>query len=300
LQDVAHELSNEGGKVGRASGRPIVYLDQRHLSELVRHPQKGANPEMRRRLVGGEARLAVSMSHVWESARDFDSRGALCRFVDECQPMWGRDREAIYSDEVRSATFVALGLPRAPVEAFVKDFRQRVPHLPRRFQGDQEWTFTDAVASVKSNGALRNRIGGIPGRIAEDTDRFKQEAAIVKDEKGVALAMITPYVPRESGTGLLFGAPPSPEAVYSSAGGIDGFPGLGLTLRLQQGRSKDGGFVSAANDVIDEQHAVFAPYATATALDRRTAGRVRALRISAGWRFRVTDSVAGVLRILDR
>ena len=75
--------------------------------------------------------------------------------------------------------------------------------------------------------------------------------------------------------GLKLLKPYPPEELLKRAGGVQAFPAFHVFQAMHLTRLKDTGFPTSANDLIDEWHALYSPYATATALDRATVGRCK-------------------------
>jgi hypothetical protein len=71
----------------------------------------------------------------------------------------------------------------------------------------------------------------------------------------------------------------TPEDVLNRAGGLHGFPAYCLFQSLGLTRLRDLQYVAEQNDIVDEWHALYAPYSRVIALDKRTVGRVRSTRL---------------------
>jgi hypothetical protein len=80
------------------------------------------------------------------------------------------------------------------------------------------------------------------------------------------------------------------------AGGMESFPAYSVLLRLARLRLNDPGFRTLRNDIIDEWHACYVPYASIAALDRRTAARYRDARPRGS--EHLSQSLEGVLSLI--
>jgi hypothetical protein len=86
--------------------------------------------------------------------------------------------------------------------------------------------------------------------------------------------------------------------IIRSAGGPPGFPSLHTYHSTLRERLKLADQKSTRNDVFDEYHAAYAPYAAVTALDRPTVSRLKAARLNVV--HRVTALLSDVLGILEK
>lgn len=267
----------------------VLYLDTNHMSTLAGiRPDLGAGP-VRELLDSGDAVLAFSIVHMIElSAPTFRSVDLVRRLLSEFPIVFATIREQIFDQEMLAAHALTYGYPATVPEPFV----ERLEEWHDR-KAPPGFGAVDMLDFLIERPEIREEMLAIGQRGAEVAS-LKEQAYVVRDRTGPIVLRLRDELPallRERGIDSKF----APEEIVSAMGGVEGFPSYAVWQSLSIQRLLHPGFITEPNDIWDEYQASYAPYAAVTALDRRTAHRVREARLPCS--SRVTSCLSDVPRL---
>ncbi len=254
----------------------ILYLDTNHLSRLARSPRDPAVQAVLALLANGKARLAISLYHLYElSNPSFTSRAIVGAMLDMAPLVWAIPP---IPDLFDRETLSVLGRILAGSATAPRVFYEDVHHA---------WNAPDVDFPVPSgmidgfaeNTSLRQRVEMSAGRGATLDGMMKKAAAVVTDPNGPLLSRLRDMQITRTPAGLDLLTPYPPEELLTKAGGVQGFPAYHVFQAMALTRLKDTGFQTVSNDLVDEWHALYSPYAAVTALDRATVGRCKSAKL---------------------
>lgn len=284
----------------------ILYLDQNHLSHLVRHRNDAASVRITDLLERRQAKLAISIFHVIETASPrFSSARDLSRFVDACEVAWCRNPAEIYCDELSAVldkelfgierTFSAFG--DGPLDMFgVKvspDLHDDAALFFGSFEKAVVWALYHPEGRDETIAAMKLAAAG---------EQAKHDAALeyARDHSHSIVFNLEYHLAKE------YRPPPGRQVpqltkadlyeIFEKCGRLDAFPMLGSFRRLEEKRMTDKSFKAIGNHVVDEWHAQYGPYVDAIALDSNTWTRVKNMKLS--FAARATAELGEVATIL--
>jgi hypothetical protein len=273
----------------------VLYLDTNHLSRLARSPTEPAVQAVRALLDSGEARLAISLQHLYElSDPVFVSRADVGAMLDKAPLVWAiHAMPDLFDREARSALDRVLTGSTTTPRVFYDDVRHA-------------WNAPDVdfpppsgmIEGFTKSSTLRQRVEASTGRGATLDRMMKTAAAVVRNPDGPLLSRLRDMQIIETQAGLVLRKPYPPEELLARAGGMRGFPAYHVYQALTLTRLRDTRFPTVANDLVDEWHALYSPYAAVTALDRATVGRCRSAKLP--HISRITARLEDVPGILSR
>ncbi len=256
--------------------RCVLYLDTNHLSRLARSPTEPAVQAVRALLANGEARLAISIQHLYElSDPAFASRADVGAMLDGEPLVWAiHAMPDLFDHEVRAVLYrILTGSTTAP-SVFYDDVRHAWNAPDVDFPAP-----SGMIEGFTTSATLRRRVEASTGRGATLDRMMKTAAAVVQNPDGPLLSRLRDMQITNTPAGLVLPKPYPPEELLQRAGGIQGFPAYHVCQALTLTRLKDTRFPTSRNDLIDEWHALYSPYATVTALDRATVGRCKSAKL---------------------
>ena len=260
---------------------------------MARRPQEPANAAVLAVLEHGEARLALSLLHLQElSAPTFIDRPTVGAMLDRLPVLWAINIIELFNREARQALQRLLVGDNAPPVVFCEDLRHAwdapgleiVPQVSEQleiFAGRPD--FRARIAQSAAHGAWLDGV-------------IKTGAAVLRDPTGPVLSRIREMDIRETASGLVLARPYPAEELLAQAGGLAGFPAYNVFQQLHRIRLGDARFPTSENDLVDEWHACYYPYANVTALDRRTVARCAAAQLPG--RERLTYQLGSVPQLL--
>jgi hypothetical protein len=273
---------------------PVCYLDTNHLSRLARSPSEPDCTAVLRLLSQRKVSLAFSVIHMVElSDPTFASFASVCRLLDSVAIAWAVLPPALFDREVEAAFAKAVGAPNRKVVVFY-DSPVHALNDPNLEGGPP----SAALEALRSNAHLRDILLDEADEHAQDYDAMKGDAAAVRRPLEPLLSRIRDAQLRQTPAGLHLPQPLDPRTILDRAGGLSGFPSYQVYQSLNLTRLKDAMYKSTRNDILDEWHAIYAPYADVAALDRTTVGRLRSTRLPIS--ERVTRSLKDVPVLLEQ
>lgn len=258
----------------RSTETPVLYLDTNHISTLVRNMADVDVEAVRQLLLRRQARLLLSVNHTIElSDPAFRHRPDVGQLLDQCDLLWALPLPNLFSEEIRAAMDFALTGDTPPVRAYYARL------------GDA-WGMPQDVVPEPS--AVLETLAGNPKLRAGQAeqaahsaslDGMKRSAAVYRDPLEPLHGMIADRQIRRTSGGIFLPVQYPPEQIVKRAGGLAGFPAYQVYNAILRQRFGDTKFPAVDNDMVDEWHAAHAPYVDIIALDRRTAARLRGLRL---------------------
>ena len=272
----------------------VLYLDTNHLSRLVRDAD---HPTVRRvlgALRDGRTHLAVSMLHLHElSHPQFRSRADVGALLDSLPLTWAIQLPDVWDGETERAFRIALTESAPPLRVFDAD--------PRRSLGMPDEAVIPPSQMLEAM-AEHPHLRAYTTETAEYGARYdgllKTRAAAIRNPEEPILARLRDMKRNRSPSGLYLPQAYPETEILRRAGGLAALPGYQVFQELGRTRLADERYETDLNDMIDEWHACYSPYADLTALDRRTIGRMRSARLPS--LARATSDLTDVATWLDR
>lgn len=273
--------------------KEAVLLDTNHLSDLARDPSAPASTEVIRRLHRGDGVLAIGLFNLLELAdpafKDLPEVFALLRDVPT---VLANPYENVEDEEFALAVAKANGLTRRPPRVFAKDTSEWGYHVGPVGGGP-----VDMIEAFRQLPGSREEILAKATWGAESS-MMKDSAALIREPELPLTLALQRHLDMQRLRFPGYGNGLTASQVIERVGGNAAFPGYQVQESLLAQRMKDPGQKSTKNDVFDEFIAFYAPYAAATALDRRTFHRARMAKLSSV--PRMTRDLSQVPAILDR
>lgn len=255
---------------------PVLYLDTNHLSALARRPNDASSISVRQILDRRDATLALSLLHLHElSAPQFTDRDVVGEMLDRSPIVWAISFIELFDREVRHAFQTVTGGEARPVVVFYSDLRHAwsAPDL------DEVPPIVEQLRAFAKRPDLRSGFLQTASRGVWLDGIMKTSAAVLRDPKAPILSRIKDMKLDTTQTGIVLPKPYPAEELLKRAGGLAAFPAYNVFQQLHRIRLGDGRFATKANDLLDEWHACYYPYADVTALDRATVARCRSARL---------------------
>jgi hypothetical protein len=268
--------------------RPVLYLDTNHVSALARYPDQGAAPQFLSALRGHHCYLGLSFIHLFELSNPrFVDRPAVGRMLDAVPLAWAVHQSDLFDQEITAALSRVLTGTDAKAHPFYRD-----PVQAWGMPSDAHVSCSEMLDALAGRPDLGDDIRHFARRAAELDKRLKTQAAAVQRPIEPLAASIKAANIRRTPAGLHLTAPLDPETVILRAGGLKAFPAYEVFQDLGVTRYGDPHFSTDVNDVLDDLHAVYAPYSEIMLLDRATSGRYRSARLPRQDRvfFRLEDA----------
>jgi hypothetical protein len=279
----------------RATAVEPLYLDTNHLSNLARYPHLDECAAVLAVLRRAEARLVVSLYHLIElSNPSFRSRETVQELFESVGYLWALPLDLLWDQEVAAAFNHVVNGTRSYPRAFDRTLRRWHKAQPEVVDAA---TVSDFLDLLVEDSRRRDGFVELSRRAASQYDSLKRKAAVVRDPLLPILLRIQDCVRHAAPSKTAKEVREISESVLAESGGLAGFPSYEVAQELGLTRLRDARYVTDPNDVPDEWHAAYAPYATVTALDRRTIGRLRSTRLP--WIARCTHRLSEVPRILQ-
>lgn len=254
------------------SRTPIAYLDTNHLSRLVREPEAEVCVQLLEVFRSERAFLGSSVFALIEASDPaFTQAPEVGELLDQPFVRWAKPAPMIFSDEMSDAITSYLGgLPRRQVfydtlGAALGD--ARLDKSPSVFL---QTLMENPDMRAGKDEAARQAVG---------LDRFKTRAAVHRDPIEPLAAMMDDRGTRRTPAGIELPRALDPREIIDAVGGLSAFPAYEVWNAMHRDRLGNTTFTPDPNDVIDELHAVHAPYCDVIALDRRTLARLRNTRL---------------------
>jgi len=255
--------------------RPILYLDTKDISTLAKHPTIGGAPSILAALRGRECYLGVSLLHLVELADPrFVDQPKVGALLDSVPLAWALHQSDLFDREIDAVVRSVLSGSAATAVAFYRD--------PIQAWGMDEPAHilpSEMLSALSQNPGLGGQIRGAAGQAANNDKLLKTQAAAVQRPLEPLAAGIKERQLRRTPSGLHLLRPLDAEELIAKAGGLAAFPAYQVFQSMGVTRFKDHQFPSVPNDVLDDWHAVYAPYTAVTVLDRGTVGRFRSTRL---------------------
>ncbi len=270
----------------------VLYLDTNHLSNLARGPSAPEAQAVIRLLQSGRSRLAVSLMHFVELASPGFASVADARALLRDVPVaWTLSTAEVWDSEIAVACAKARGLTREPPRVFCStalDWSRGPSPAPGNAAD-----FLDAVIEQPAERESLLRAADEAAR----TTMLKTDAALIKHPDIPLLRFVEDHLAegRRRTAGYADGLDAAD--VVRLSGGYAAVPSLHLFHSTIGQRLRLVAQKSTRNDVFDDYHAAYAPYAATTALDRGTAARVRSAGLAE--RHRVTACLGDVPGLID-
>lgn len=239
------------------------------------------------------AALAISLVHLHElSDPQFKDRDLVGQMLDQVPVLWAISFMDLFDEEVRRAFQTALTGDHPRLVVFHSDLR----HAWSAGALAEVPPVVDQLRIFASQPRLRSQFVSTASRGVWLDGIVKTAAAVLQDPKGPILSRIGDMKLRETTAGLFLAGEYPPEEVLERAGGLGAFPAYNVFQQLHRIRLGDAKFATKPNDLLDEWHACYLPYADLTALDRATVARCISARLPG--LDRVTARLADVPTIL--
>ena len=270
--------------------RPVLYLDTGHLSRLAKTPEQYS--PILDILRDGKIYLAFSLLHLHElSAPGPWGREMVGGLLDSVPLAWSIWIDDVFDREAHSALARALTDSYTPPTVFFLDSGSAwgVPENARI-------TPSQMLNNLANNAKLRTAVPAVADRGARLDQLLKQNAAVVKHPNGPLLGRLRDMRISQTPGGLHLPHPYPAEEIVRRVGGIAAFPAYNVFQALALTRLRDNRFSTKPNDLIDEWHACYSPYASLTALDRGTAARCRSAKIPGV--ERITETPEGLVELV--
>lgn len=273
---------------------PILYLDTSHISEIVRNPMDATNRAILHSLEKGEAELGVWVVHLLEltdpNFKSFDSARDL---LSDVPVRMALDRRFVIEDEVALACSRISGQSRRPPRVFVENLEDWAVTvaMPPGF------SVIDVLDFLRDNESHRK--SGLA--VAQDGATWsvlKENAAVAQNRLSIAALYVRDHLEKIRPANPFYVSGLTPEEIIKHAGGLSAFPMLFVMLTIARERLIYPGKKTKRNDIIDEYHASYSPYAAVTTLDGPTFARYRDAKLP--YLARVTTRVDEVSKILVR
>jgi len=259
---------------------PVIYLDTNHISHLARNPQDVAAANILALLHSGSVDLAFSVLHMVElSDPNFKSFPDVCRLLDSVRIAWAILPHALNDLELEIA--------------FARAFEEKLPE-PRAFFASPKQALnypfpdtalpSDALEAMREIPRMRDVLLNEATDHAREYDQVKNNAVAVTRPSEPLLSRIRDYILKTNPAGAPLAREFIPDSILERAGGLKAFPAYAIHQGLIVSRLKDPKYVTERNTIMDEWHAVYAPYVAAMALDRATAQRFRSMKLPAASR----------------
>ena len=255
--------------------RPVLYLDTNHISALARQPWVGAAPQFLAALNDERCYLALSFIHLFELSNPrFVDRPMVGRLLDSVPLAWAVHQSDLFDLEITAALSRVLSGADAKAHPFYRDPVQAWGMPP-----EAHVSCGETLDAIVARPDLGDDIRLFAGRAAEIDKRLKTQAAAVQRPIEPLAASIKAANIRHTPAGLHLMAPLDPEAFIHRAGGLKAFPAYEVFQRLGVTRYGDSRFPTKVNDLLDDLHAVYAPYSAIMLLDGPTTARFRSARL---------------------
>ncbi len=273
--------------------RHVLYLDTNHLSEVARNPAAPSAAPVLRILQDDRARLAISLLHYIELASPaFTSVGDVKALLRDVPLAYALSNEEVWDAETAVACAKATGRDRTPPRVFCVTALDWCGG-PSPTDGDA----VDFLEALIEQPQLRSQVLDVAA-VAAKVSMMKTQAAIVKQPELPLQLSVADHLQLFRQHNGDYAGGLHPHEVIAGAGGPTCFPSLNMFHCTLRERLSLMGQKSTSNDVLDEYHASYAPYSAATALDRRTAARVRTAQLAD--RHRVTAQLSDIPGLLER
>lgn len=273
--------------------RPVLYLDTNHISEIARHPDRADSQPVVAALQGSRAALAITLIHFVElSDPGFSSFTAVRDLLRSVPVAWTGSTTEVWDSEIAVACARARGITREPPRVFHKDALDwsRGPSPT----SDDAGTFLEDLVKQSE---LREGLLDVAKEAAQ-VSMIKTEAVLVKEPVFPLRIGVQDHLDSWRARNWDYALGLDADDIIRSAGGPPGFPSLHTYHSTLRERLKLADQKSTKNDVFDEYHAAYAPYAAVTALDRATVSRLKAAGLNVV--HRVTAFLSDVPGILER
>lgn len=270
----------------------VLYLDTNHISRLARFPNEPDAAGVRQLLERGTVLLAMTWLHLQElSAPEFASRARVGAFLDAVPVAWAAAPDELFDSEIQAAIRHAMTGEPLALSPFSESFVYALSAPP-----EADIPIAEMLDAMAARADLRSHLAEAATHGARMDARFKRAAAVVRNPKEPIIAHIRELNTQITPAGVRLPRMLSPDEIFEAAGGLTGFPAINVAHSLARTRLNDESFPSVPNDVFDEWHACYAPYAAVAALDRGTAARFRMARLPDA--SRVTHRLQDVQQLL--
>jgi hypothetical protein len=223
-----------------------------------------------------EATLAVSYLQILElAAPSFTSLPDLKALLSDLPHVLANPFENVADEEIAFVVARVNGLSRRPPRVFARDTSEWGYHV-----GPVGGTAVDMLDAVSESTEQRDQIRAM-AKWGAESSMLKGEAALAKNPKLPLTLAVQHHLDQQRKTYKKYGMGLSAEEIVKRAGGRAAFPGYEVQESLVAERMADKGQKSSANDVFDEFIAFYAPYAAATAVDKRTLHRAKMAKLPA-------------------
>lgn len=277
--------------------RPVLYLDSNHISTLARTPSaEGAQPFLAA-LHAGRCSVAISLLHLIElSDPQFKDRATVGALLESLPVVWAAMEWRVFDAEATSAISQYLGAGELPVSVFYPDIIQGWGFPP-----SANMPLAQMLEAMAENPQVANLIRTTAGIVAGPSDKLRVQNSSTQGQQDQLRNLIRDIGVRRTPGGLHLPTGVDADLVIEQVGGIAGFPAFHVYQALGLTRLRDGMYASTRNDVIDESHAVYVPYAALTVLDRTTRGRFRSARLPHGERVfhRLVDAIPRLTQLVS-
>ncbi len=241
----------------------VLYLDTNHVSELARCPTATDQAAVLGLLQSGRGRLAISLVHFIElAAPDFRSVDDARGLLRDVPVAWTVSTEELWDGEIAVACARARGLERQPPRVFCENSLDW-----SRWPSPASGNAAEFLDSLIEQPALRDGLLQVADEWAR-ASMLKTEAALIK-VPGLPLELaVDAHLAgwRERNAHYADGL--NATEIVRAVGGSVGFPSLNMFHRTIEQRLRQVSQKSTRNDIFDDYHAAYAPYAAVTALDR--------------------------------
>jgi hypothetical protein len=216
----------------------------------------------------------------------------VINFVANHSYIWAVPLDILWKREVVAAHLRANGLRESVARAFEKTL-DSWSEAPAPTGAD----IRDFLEFLIAEPHHRTDFLLLADRSAARYDRLKRNAAVANNPTLPVLLNIAEEAVNWTPAGIHLPKKFSPLEVLSTVGGLAGFPAYQVWQELGLTRLKDTHFNTKRNDILDEWHACYAPYAAACALDGPTFARLRSTKLPCVGKC--TQRLEQITRILD-
>lgn len=271
---------------------PTIYLDNNHLSDLIFGPEYAVMSTMSI-LAGGRALLAISLWHIVELSRVSPERAERVRAFMRSVPIrLAIDTGRLRDDEIAYAIARLRGFERRPPRVFVRTLTDWAPS----HTAPLGYSAVDFFEIMHRDPAYREAMMKTPREGAEIAVMMREHAAVVRDLLEPLTKAVADHLDEWRWRQRDYAAGLTAREIVDAIG-ENVCPSAAACNRLARVRLLDKSKADP-NDIVDEDHAAYAPYAAVLATDGPTAHRFRQGKVPAS--VRVTSRLNEVAPLFER
>ncbi|MEO6444405.1 MAG: hypothetical protein ABIZ91_16430 [Gemmatimonadaceae bacterium] len=268
-------------------------LDTNHLSEIAKFPDTEGARCIRALLAAGKAKLAISTYHLLElAAPEFQSVDKVRELLRSVPWVLLNPVENVQDEEIAVVVARATGRVRRPPRVFATSTADWGYHVGPEGGGPVE--MLGAISQLQD---MRRDFLKVAAYGAE-ASMMKTDAALISKPGLPIILAVERHLKEFRIRAPSYGEGLTASEILDRSGGLAALPMHEAHEQLVIQRLRQLDQKSTGNDIFDEYIAAYAPYVTATALDRRSFHRVKETRLS--FVQRVTRDLRKIPEILER